>query len=77
MISGTSRIPTACTTVASLGTTACTTLASFLSALGPQLAFYSAGSSKVRASCGNALKFQSGLRNDINKINSLDDALSL
>nr|XP_027076764.1 putative pentatricopeptide repeat-containing protein At1g12700, mitochondrial [Coffea arabica]XP_027076765.1 putative pentatricopeptide repeat-containing protein At1g12700, mitochondrial [Coffea arabica]XP_027076766.1 putative pentatricopeptide repeat-containing protein At1g12700, mitochondrial [Coffea arabica]XP_027076767.1 putative pentatricopeptide repeat-containing protein At1g12700, mitochondrial [Coffea arabica]XP_027076768.1 putative pentatricopeptide repeat-containing protein At1g127 len=68
---------------ASLGTPApagCTTLASFLSAFPnhkPHLAFYSAISSKFKSSSEKALKFQPELRNDINNVNSLDDALSL
>ncbi|XP_071914368.1 pentatricopeptide repeat-containing protein At5g25630-like [Coffea arabica] len=68
---------------ASLGTPApagCTTLASFLSAFPnhkPHLAFYSAISIKFKSSSEKALKFQPELRNDINNVNSLDDALSL
>ncbi|XP_027177862.1 putative pentatricopeptide repeat-containing protein At1g12700, mitochondrial [Coffea eugenioides] len=68
---------------ASVGTTAtarCTTIASFLSAFPnpkPQLAFYSASSGKVKSYSGKSLKFQPGLRNDINNVDSLHDALSL
>ncbi|CDP04643.1 unnamed protein product [Coffea canephora] len=56
------------------------TIASFLSAFPnhkSHLAFYSAISGKVKSSSGKALKFQPELRNDLNNVNSLDDALSL